>query len=114
MDKVHKNSILSIIIAIAAVCVIFGIMQGVHDNYGIMLNSLSDRTGLDYAAVSFVIGIGALIYGVAQPFMGMIALRKSNTFVMLLGIIMTACGLIVAPFCKGFITFLIFSDLCCR
>ncbi|MBR1820550.1 MAG: MFS transporter [Clostridia bacterium] len=95
------------ILLVAAVCLVFAVMQGVHDNYGIMLNSLVDRTGLDYAAVSFIIGVGALLYGVAQPFMGMLALRKSNAFVMLLGMGLTAAGLILTPLCRSFAALLL-------
>lgn len=34
-------------------------MQGVHDNYGIMMNGLLSATGVDYAGISFCIGNGA-------------------------------------------------------
>ena len=103
----EKSGGASKILVVAAVCVVFAIMQGVHDNYGIMLGALTEHTGLDYAVVSFVIGVGALLYGVAQPFMGMLALKKSNSFVMLCGIVMTASGLVLTVYAKGFISLLI-------
>ena len=106
-----ESGILSVIVIVAAVCLVFAMMQGVHDNYGIMLNALVERTGLDYAAVSFVIGVGALMYGVAQPFMGMLALRRSHVFVMLLGIGLMVIGLTATPFCGSFLTLLIFFGL---
>lgn len=96
-----------ILLVVASVCVVFAIMQGVHDNYGIMLGALVDHTGLDYASVSFVIGVGALLYGVAQPFMGMLALKRSNSFVMLSGIVMISLGLIMTAYCRGFVSLLI-------
>ena len=99
------------VVIVAAVCLVFAMMQGVHDNYGIMLNGLVERTGLDYAAVSFVIGVGALMYGVAQPFMGMLALRRSHVSVMLLGIGLIVIGLIATPFCRSFPALLIFFGL---
>ena len=102
-----KNNIIQALGVIISVCVVFAIMQGVHDNYGIMLNALVERTGLDYAAVSFVIGIGVLLYGAVQPFMGMLALKKSNSFVMLTGIVLISAGLILTPFCKSFFTLLL-------
>lgn len=43
-------------------------MQGVHDNYGIMMTGLIPYTGIDYVTISFAIGVGALVYGLAQPF----------------------------------------------
>ena len=96
-----------ILLVVISVCIVFAVMQGVHDNYGIMLNALVDLTGLDYAAVSFVIGVGALLYGVAQPFMGMLALRKSNSFVMMTGIVMISMGLVLTAFCRAFFPLLI-------
>lgn len=95
------------ILLVAAVCLVFAVMQGVHDNYGIMLNSLVARTGLDYAAVSFIIGVGALLYGLAQPFMGMLALKRTSAFVMLLGMGLTAAGLILTPLCRSFVALLL-------
>lgn len=86
-------------------------MQGIHDNYGIMMKGLITYTGIDYASISFCIGVGALVYGIAQPFLGMLALRKSNVFVMLLGIFCCVLGLAVTPMCTNTITLLIFFGL---
>ncbi|MDY4109518.1 MAG: MFS transporter [Eubacterium sp.] len=86
-------------------------MQGIHDNYGIMMKGLITYTGIDYASISFCIGVGALVYGIAQPFLGMLALRKSNVFVMLLGIFCRVLGLAVTPMCTNTITLLIFFGL---
>lgn len=99
------------VIIVGAVCLVFAVMQGVHDNYGVMLSGIMEVTGLDYAAVSFVIGVGALVYGLAQPFMGMLALKKTNAFVMLLGVALIVVGLAVTPFCRNFVTLLIFFGL---
>ena len=104
LDSNHTGRALVVVLS---VCIVFAVMQGVHDNYGIMLNALVDRTGLDYATVSFVIGVGALLYGAAQPFVGMLALKRSNSFVMLTGIVLIAAGLILTPFCRSFIPFLL-------
>lgn len=60
----------------AAACLVHGVMQGVHDNYGIMMNGLTGVTKIDYASVSFCIGVGALVYGLSQPFLGMLALKN--------------------------------------
>lgn len=97
-----ENKVFQLVIIVAAACLIHGVMQGVHDNYGIMMNSLISITGTDYASVSFCIGAGALIYGFAQPFLGMLALKRSNTFVIMLGIVFTVLGLIITPLCRNF------------
>ncbi len=108
-NKKQANIFLCIIL-VAAACVVHGIMQGVHDNYGIMMNGLVGASGISYAFISFCIGVGALVYGVAQPFLGMLALKKSNAFVIMLGIIFTVLGLVVTPMCREpFSMFLFFG-----
>ena len=99
------------IIIILAACLVYGVMQGIHDNYGIMMRGLLIDTGVDYASISFCIGVGALVYGFAQPFLGMLALKKSNTFVQMIGILCTVTGLVVSPLCRSFITLLFFFGL---
>ncbi len=106
----EQNLFLCIIIVIAA-CVVHGVMQGVHDNYGIMMNGLIGTSGISYASISFCIGAGALVYGVAQPFLGMLALRKSNAFVIMLGIFFSVLGLFITPYCTNVFTMFIFFGL---
>ena len=89
-----KNSFLQYLIALTAACLVFGIMQGTKDNYGIMMNGIINHTGISYAAVSFAIGVGQIMYGVTQPLFAMLALKKSNAFVLLCGIMLMAAGLI--------------------
>ena len=42
----NKNNIFQFIIALAAGCLVFAVMQGIHDNYGIMLPALLLGPGL--------------------------------------------------------------------
>ena len=108
-QNIHKqNSIFQCVVLVIAACIVHGVMQGVHDNYGIMMTGLIPYTGIDYASISFCIGAGALVYGVAQPFLGILALRKSNVFVIVLGIIFTVIGLVFTPLCRNTLTLLLF------
>lgn len=109
--NLKSNNFIQLIIIVAAACLVHGVMQGVHDNYGIMMNSLTHVTGIDYASISFCIGAGALVYGFAQPFLGMIALKKSNTFVIMLGIVFTVLGLVITPLCRDFFALFLFFGL---
>lgn len=109
--NLKRNNLMQLIVIVAAACLVHGVMQGVHDNYGIMMNSLTHVTGIDYASISFCIGVGALVYGFAQPFLGMIALKKSNTFVIMLGIVFTVLGLVITPLCREFFTLFLFFGL---
>ena len=93
-----QYSFMQYLLAMMAACLVFAIMQGIHDNYGIMLNGIVAHTGIDYASVSFVIAVGQILYGATQPIFGMLALKKSNAFVMMCGIVFMAVGLIVTPF----------------
>lgn len=106
-----KNRILQYIIALVAGCLVFAIMQGIHDNYGIMLPGIVEHLGFDYASVSFVIAVGQILYGATQPLFGMLAIKKSNAFVMFVGIILMAAGLIVTPFCGEMWSLLIFFGI---
>lgn len=110
-DVRTKNGFLQYVLATTAVCLVFAVMQGIHDNYGIMLPGLAEHSGLSYKQISFVIAVGQILYGVTQPFFGMLAIKYSNAFVMLLGIIFMAAGLIVSPFCNNLFTMLMFFGI---
>ena len=58
-----QYSFMQYLLAMMAACLVFAIMQGIHDNYGIMLNGIVAHTGIDYASVSFVIAVGQILYG---------------------------------------------------
>lgn len=100
-----------LVIAVAAACVVFAVMQGIHDNYGIMMSGIIEHTGIAYASVSFVIAVGQILYGATQPLFGMLALKKSNAFVLFTGIIMMAAGLIATPLCTSTWSLLIFFGI---
>jgi MFS family permease len=106
-QKQGNRTLLRSILLVAVACLVFGVQQGIHDNYGIMMNGLLGPTGQDYSQISFCIGIGALIYGFAQPFMGMLAIRTSQTFVLISGIILMVVGLCLTPLCRSFLTLLL-------
>lgn len=107
----EEGSFIQFVIFLVAACLVFAIMQGVRDNYGIMLNAVAAQSGVTYATVSTVIAVGQFLYGLTQPFFAAIALRKSNAFVMLCGIALMATGLIGTPFCSSSWTLLLFFGI---
>lgn len=114
--QIHQNhenecSFPQYLIAAFAACLVFAVMQGIHDNYGIMMSGIVAHTGISYASVSFVIAVGQILYGATQPLFGMLALKKSNAFVMLCGILLMAAGLLATPFCGSFWTLLLFFGI---
>ena len=58
-DLQQHTSLFQSIVLIIAACIVHGVMQGVHDNYGIMMTGLIPCTGIDYVSISFCIGVGA-------------------------------------------------------
>lgn len=85
---------------IAAACLMYSVSAGLRSVYGIMLSGISMETGIAYATVSSAIAVGQLVFGIAQPIFGIIALKKSNRFVLVVGSICMSIGLAAIPFCR--------------
>lgn len=111
MPKTRLNQILTIIFLAVAGCLIYAVSSGIRANYGIMLNAISASSGISYSSVSFVLAVGQLMFGVIQPFFGIVALKKSNSFVLGLGALMIAAGLLMVPLCRTFWQLLIFLGI---
>lgn len=80
---------------------IYAICAGFRDNYGIMLPYLVEDSGLNYAAVSFVIALGQLFFGLMQPVFGYLSLRKSPLLSLVLGVALMLGGLLLMPYCRS-------------
>lgn len=89
------------IMFVAGGCLLFGISMGIRMNFGILLNAYADYAGLPYGGVSLVVAIGELTYGLAQPLFGMLAIRRSNAFVLKLGLCLLAAGLVSSAFVRS-------------
>lgn len=80
---------------------IYAICAGFRDNYGIMLPYVVADSGLDYAAVSFVIALGQLFFGIMQPVFGFLSLRKSPFASLACGAALMLGGLLLMPYCRA-------------
>lgn len=80
---------------------IYAVCAGFRDNYGIMLPYVVADTGLDYAAVSFVIALGQLFFGLMQPVFGYLSLRASPLCSLVIGVALMLGGLMLMPFCRS-------------
>lgn len=65
-------------------------------NYGILLNAYATQGGIPYDKISLVIAVGELVYGIAQPLLGILAMKKSNAFVLKIGLALLALGFLTS------------------
>lgn len=84
--SLKNKSIVSVILFGLIACVLYGLGAGIRSDIGILLNPLAEHAGLSYENVSTCIAFMQLVFGASQPFFGILAARKSNRFVLLLGI----------------------------
>ena len=101
MENKKNPGIIYIILLTLSGCFLYAVTSGIRNNYGIMLSSIVENAGMTFASVSFVLAVGQLIFGVAQPLSGMLAAKKSSLSTILLGVIFIVIGLILIPFCKS-------------
>ncbi|WP_333648617.1 MFS transporter [Lacrimispora sp.] len=111
MTTIRKNNLISILLVTTASCLLYGIGSGIRSNYGIMLGAISASSGLAYSSVSFVLAVGQLVFGIMQPVFGIVALKKSNLFVLCWGILSMAAGLLMIPFCRSAWMLMIFLGI---
>lgn len=109
--KSNQNKLGLYIKIMTATCTLYAVGAGLRSNYGIMLGTISEETKIAYDAVSFAIAVGQLVFGVVQPVFGVIALKKSNSFVLALGCILIAVGLAMIPLCTTEWTLMIFLGI---
>lgn len=109
--KKQKNDPILIVGIVAAACLFYAISGGIRSNYGLIRGAISDSSGVEYASVSFILAVAQLSFGVMQPVFGVLALKKSNAFVLGCGAAMTAIGLAAIPMCHAEWTLMLFLGL---
>ena len=83
-------------------CAVYGMGAAVRGNIGILLNPMAAQCGIDYDDVSICIAVMQLIFGASQPLFGMIASKKSNRFVLFLGVMLLAASMGGIMFARSF------------
>ena len=81
MERQKKNGALPLLLIVAG-CALYMVSGDIRSNFGIIVQALADRTGVSYADVSFAVAVGQLMYVVTQPIFGIVAMKKSNGFVL--------------------------------
>lgn len=108
IENQRQTPLLAVILISAAACLLYAFNAGVRFNYGVLRGAIEASSGVSYANISFILAVAQVTFGVAQPLFGMLALKKSNSFVLLLGAAASILALIVIPMCKSFFSLLIF------
>ena len=76
MAKERRSSgSVSILILIIARVIINALGGGVRSNFGIIIQPLTEFSGVGYASISFILGIAQLMYGVTQPLWACLLLK---------------------------------------
>lgn len=102
MQTNNKTSLKTMGIIISG-CLLYMASAGLRTVFGVLLNVIAAGTGIAYAQVSSAIAIAQLVFGISQPVFGVIANKTSKRFVLMLGCIFMGLGLLLIPFCKGFV-----------
>lgn len=76
---------------------IMAVTMGVRQSLGLFVSPLNTSTGLGIVTVSFALAVGQFAWGAAQPIFGLLAERIGSFRVIVLGALMLALGLAVAP-----------------
>lgn len=101
-----------IVLPVTGGCLLFGFSLGIRMNYGILLNAYADHAGLPYDEISLVVAIGELVYGLAQPVFGVVAIKRSDGFVLKTGLLLLAAGFLCAAFSRSVVLLAITLGIC--
>lgn len=86
---------LSLALAAAA---LMAITMGSRSSFGLFVAPLNAATGLGLVTISFAVALNQLLWGVAQPFVGLIADRHGSARVIAVGGLGLATGSALLPF----------------
>lgn len=92
-------------------CVLYGLGAGLRSDIGILLNPLAEQCGVAYASASLCVAVMQLVFGASQPLFGIVASRRSNRFVLLLGVAFMATSIVGMALARSFFALLIMLGL---
>lgn len=102
-STVQKSVSLPVAIGFGLVaCLLYGLGAGLRSDIGILLNPLAEQCGVAYADASLCVAVMQLVFGASQPVFGIMASRRSNRFVLLLGVLLLAASLVGMTLARSF------------
>ena len=111
-ERGDRRGLRAALLATLGACFIYMVQSGIRNNSGLMLQAIAGHTGLNFSAVSFVLAVSQLCYGIAQPFFGLLAERRGSRMALLIGVACTVAGTLLTPLCRNLATLtLIFGAL---
>lgn len=106
-SNTKKNKIAAVISFGLVACILYGVGAGLRSDIGILLNPLTEHCGLQYDQVSMCIAVMQIVFGAAQPVLGIVALKRSNRFVLCLGAILLCISMVGMIASSSFLMLLI-------
>jgi MFS family permease len=95
------------ILVMSAAAAILMITMGMRQTLGLYINPITESTGVGYAALSFALAVGQLMWGVAQPVFGGLADRYGAGRVLVAGGLLLAAGTALTPFATNEFLFVV-------
>ena len=86
------------LLIVSAAAAILMITMGLRQTLGLYIAPITDSTQVGYAALSFALAVGQLMWGVSQPVFGALADRFGSGRVLLGGGLLLAAGTALTPF----------------
>lgn len=92
-----SSSLATVGFVTVACMLLFLLNNGVRSNFGLISSAVYGCTGLPEETIRSAVAVAQLLYGLSQPFFGMLALKKSNAFVLGVGGVLMGAGLLLIP-----------------
>ena len=84
-----------------AAAAVLMVTMGMRQSLGLYIAPIIESTHVGYAAMSFALAVGQLMWGVAQPVFGALADRHGSRPVLIAGALLLAAGTALTPFASN-------------
>ena len=89
------------ILLMCAAAAVLMVTMGMRQSLGLYIAPIIESTHVGYAAMSFALAVGQLMWGVAQPVFGALADRHGSRPVLISGALLLAAGTALTPFASN-------------
>jgi MFS family permease len=93
----QRREVSGLLLILAAAAVLM-ITMGMRQSLGLYIAPIIESTHVGYAAMSFALAVGQLMWGLAQPVFGALADRHGARPVLIAGALLLAAGTALTPF----------------